>query len=163
MSGDKAYERRLAISAGMRAPSPLAVIHALPPQTSDDGDNSIPGLQATVVPPPAETGDEAYSRRVALSQAQARPPVSSTFSEPTAEILSSLAYNPFAPPPVPPPPGPPGTLAPNALEGKVKAAAAIAAKLGALAASAGAASAGSTSPAPPAAYDENEATSKKCV
>jgi splicing factor 45 len=161
MSGDEAYQRRLAMSAGVRAVSPPSAIRALPPQISEDKEES--DLQATAVPP-AETGDEAYLRRVALSQAQARPPVAPTFAEAEA---SSLAYNPFAPPFVPPPPpgpppGPPGTSTPNALEDKVKAAAAIAARLGALAATAGAgAPARSVSPAPPAAYDEIEEPSNK--
>jgi splicing factor 45 len=164
MSGDEAYQRRLAMSAGMRRPSPpAAVIHAPPSQLQKDDEHSIPGLQ--VAPPPTESGDEAYLRRVALSQvqAQARPPILPTFTEAATETSSSLAYNPFAPPSIPPPPpGPPGILVANALEDKVKAAAAIAARLGALAATAGAnAPAGSVSPAPPATYDESEATSKK--
>jgi splicing factor 45 len=165
MSGDEAYQRRLAMSAGMRAVSPpAAIIHTPSPQALDDDEDSIPGLQVAATHPLAETGDEAYLRRVALSQAQARPPMIPTFSEVATETSPSLAYNPFAPPSVPPPPpGPPGTSVPNALEDKVKAAAAIAARLGALAATAGAGtSARSVSPAPPATHDESEA-SKKCV
>jgi splicing factor 45 len=137
MSGDEAYRRRLAMSAGTRAHSPPAVINAPPSLTFEDSQRPSPGQQGTVVPPPAETGDEAYLRRVALSQAEARAPISATITETATEAPSSLAYNPFAPPSVPPPPGPPGTLAVNALEDKVKAAAAIAARLGALAAAAG--------------------------
>lgn len=161
MSGDEAYQRRLAMSAGMRPPSPPApVVQPPPSQLQKDDEHSIPGLH--VAPPPTESGDEAYLRRVALSQAQARPPVLSTSAEAATETSSSPAYNPFTPPFIPPPPGPPGTLVANALEDKVKAAAAIAARLGALAATAGAnAPAGSVSPTPPATYDEGEATSKK--
>ena len=126
----------------------------------EDVGDSIPGLR--VAAQPAETGDEAYLRRVALSHAQARPPIQRSTSEAAEEALSSLAYNPFAPPSVPPPPGPPGTLVPNAFEDKAKAAAAIAARLGALATTAGVeGSTGSASPGTPTAYDQNEATSKK--
>lgn len=161
MSGNEAYERRLAMSANMRAASPPAA--TINTTQIIDGEDFIPGLANTAVPPPTETGDEAYLRRVALSQAQAQRPVSPVFSEPT-EVSSTLAYNPFAPPPAPPPPGPPGALAVNALEDKVKAAAAIAARLGALAATANAGTlAGSASPAPPVAYDENEMMSKRYV
>jgi splicing factor 45 len=162
MSGDEAYERRLAMSANMRAVSPPAA--AINTTQIIDGEDFIPGLANTAVPPPTETGDEAYLRRVALSQAQARRPISPVFSEPVTEVSPSLAYNPFAPPPAPPPPGPPGTLTIDALEDKVKAAAAIAARLGALAATATATAgtpAGSASPAPPVAHDENEVTSKR--
>jgi len=164
MSGDEAYQRRLAMSAGMKAPSPpSAVIHAPPSQTLQEDEHSIPDLEVMVAPPQvAETGEEAYLRRVALSQTQARPPTSPTFTEAVTETPSSLAYNPFAPPSVPPPPGPPGTLVTNALEDKVKAAAAIAARLGALAATAGvSAPPKSASPVPTATYDEDGATSKK--
>ena len=91
-------------------------------------DQDIPGPSGQLPPvslPPAETGEEAYLRRLAMSNANQRPP-SRSESPP-------LAYNPFAPPSVPPPPSSSDS---TELEAKVKAAAAIAAKLGAIAANA---------------------------
>ncbi|KAJ7632541.1 hypothetical protein FB45DRAFT_831732 [Roridomyces roridus] len=124
MSGDEAYQRRLAMSTGMRPPSPHI------PSTADD--NVIPALPMPAPPPPTETGEEAYLRRIAMSSvARPAPPPPARSPSPT-----TLAYNPFAPPSVPPPPsGPPPSVA-AALDARVKAAAAIAARLGALAGSA---------------------------
>ncbi|KAJ7172560.1 hypothetical protein C8R46DRAFT_1086398 [Mycena filopes] len=131
-SGDEAFQRRLAMSAVRPvSPPPSAPDHSWTP---DDDDDIIPGLSMntrTAAPPPTETGDEAYLRRVAmasLSRPAPPPPLPArSLSPPT------LAYNPFAPPSVPPPPpGPPPSMN-AALDARVKAAAAIAARLGALA------------------------------
>lgn len=160
-SGEEAFQRRLALS-GMATTLPVAPS----PQPFEDKQASAPSYQAA--PLPAESGDEAYLRRVALAQAQFNqpPPPLSVPSPPFTEVddtPSTLAYNPFAPPSVPPPPpGPPGMS--SALEGRVKAAAAIAARLGALAASAGGDSGspyGSGSPAPGATHGQEEDTAKK--
>ncbi|KAJ7740688.1 hypothetical protein DFH07DRAFT_64161 [Mycena maculata] len=128
LSGDEAFQRRLAMSmATMRPPSP--------PAPSDE--DAIPGLSmgSAAAAPPAETGDEAYLRRVAMASL-ARPPAPPVSAAVVAPRRSpsppTLAYNPFAPPSVPPPPGPPPSMA-AALDARVKAAAAIAARLGALA------------------------------
>ncbi|KAF9559132.1 hypothetical protein CPC08DRAFT_709024 [Agrocybe pediades] len=138
LTGDEAFQRRLAMSAA-RARSP-------PP--------SMPATVPVEEPPKpavsyqAETGEEAYLRRLAMSTMNRNPPApvpppvvtstSTPYTPPQVQQTPSsppdLAYNPFAPPtiPPPPPPGPPGSI-PAAFEDKVKAAAAIAAKLSALA------------------------------
>ncbi|KAJ7046699.1 hypothetical protein C8F04DRAFT_1217193 [Mycena alexandri] len=134
LTGDEAFQRRLAMSAAARRPvspppPPFAPDYSW---TLDDDDDVIPGLSMntnSAPPPSSETGDEAYLRRVAmasLSRPAPPPPPARSPSPPT------LAYNPFAPPSVPPPPGPPPSVA-AALDARVKAAAAIAARLGALA------------------------------
>ncbi|KAF5381097.1 hypothetical protein D9615_003908 [Tricholomella constricta] len=126
LTGDEAYQRRLAMSTLHSAPPPA------PPANHDEYD--IPGLSMgdAAAPVSTQTGDEAYLRRLAMSTVKREPP--RPVSPPSPP---SLAYNPFAPPSVPPPPpaGPPGAL-PSEIEAKVKAAAAIAAKLSALAGSA---------------------------
>ncbi|KAF7322913.1 G-patch domain-containing protein [Mycena chlorophos] len=109
MTGDEAYQRRLAMSAPRPPPSP--------PRSADP--DGIPGLSGARQPPMVETGEDVHLRRAAMSSASQPPP-------------PSLAYNPFAPPSVPPPPGPPSALA-AAVDARTKAAAAIAARLGALA------------------------------
>ncbi|KAJ7156052.1 hypothetical protein C8R43DRAFT_1065735 [Mycena crocata] len=125
LTGDEAFQRRLAMSAAMRPVSPPTA----PDSATPADDDPIPGLGLGAAPlPAAETGDEAYLRRVAMASLSRPPP-------PPARSLSppTLAYNPFAPPSVPPPPpGPPPSMA-AALDARVKAAAAIAARLGALA------------------------------
>ncbi|KAF7338360.1 DNA-damage-repair/toleration protein DRT111, chloroplastic [Mycena venus] len=132
LTGDEAYQRRLAMSAGRRPPSPpLAPSY---PSTApvDDDEDAIPGLSsnAPAAPPREETGDEAYLRRVAMASVSRPPPPPPPARSPSPP---ALAYNPFAPPSVPPPPpGPPPSMA-AALDARVKAAAAIAARLGALA------------------------------
>lgn len=153
LTGDEAYQRRLAMSAAGRRPASLPPALYYPPTAPDD-DGAIPGLSignAPAVPPREESGDEAYLRRVAMasvSRPSPPPPPARSPSPPT------LAYNPFAPPSVPPPPpGPPPSMA-AALDARVKAAAAIAARLGALAQSAS-----ETAPAPPS----EEPPSKKLV
>ncbi|KAG7452577.1 uncharacterized protein BT62DRAFT_10373 [Guyanagaster necrorhizus] len=118
MTGDEAYQRRLALSRLQppRAPSP--------PQEDD-----ITSRSALAPPPATETGEEAYLRRLVMSS---RPPVPAPAPRPPSP--PQLAYNPFAPPSVPPPPpGPPAAVLQATIDEKVKAAAAIAARLGALA------------------------------
>ncbi|KAF9005600.1 hypothetical protein BDQ17DRAFT_1353444 [Cyathus striatus] len=125
LTGDEAYQRRLAISAAMRPKSPpCAVTPGAPssPSSAVSETNPLP----TTIPPIAESGDEAYLRRVAMSSMTKPPPP----PRPTSPSPPPLAYNPFAPPSVPPPP--PANI-PSEFEAKVKAAAAIAAKLSALA------------------------------
>ncbi|KAJ7343561.1 hypothetical protein DFH08DRAFT_873044 [Mycena albidolilacea] len=132
LTGDEAYQRRLAMSAGIRPVSPPPAPY-YPSTAPADDEDAIPALSVgntPAAPPREETGDEAYLRRVAMASASrppAPPPPARSVSPPT------LAYNPFAPPSVPPPPpGPPPSVS-AALDARVKAAAAIAARLGALA------------------------------
>lgn len=133
LTGDEAYQHRLALTAKRR---PEASVPALQPTAPfSENNDDIPGLSAnsTAPIPPPESGEEAYLRRLAMSTVGKAPPA------PPAHPVSPpspppLAYNPFAPPSSVPPPPPPGPM-PAELEAKVKAAAAIAAKLGALAAS----------------------------
>ncbi|KAJ7273634.1 hypothetical protein B0H12DRAFT_1090307 [Mycena haematopus] len=131
LTGDEAYQRRLAMSAGKRPASPPPVPY--PSTAVADDEDAIPGLSSIgstfTAPSQEETGDEAYLRRVAMASVSRLPP------PPSARSPSppTLAYNPFAPPSVPPPPpGPPPSVT-AALDARVKAAAAIAARLGALA------------------------------
>lgn len=138
LSGEDAFKRRLAMSSGIKPHTPP---YSPAIQPSYDNEPLAPVLSLPSAPPPsappaAETGDEAYLRRVAMSQRRDAPQPSPVFPQPISEPDSppTLAYNPFAPPSVPPPPpGPPGSV-PSAFEARAKAAAAIAAKLGALAA-----------------------------
>ncbi|KAJ7109297.1 hypothetical protein C8R44DRAFT_986306 [Mycena epipterygia] len=138
LTGDEAFQRRLAMSTAKRPISP-------PSAPDPANESAIPGLSlgsTAAAPPVTETGDEAYLRRVAMASLSRPAPPS-----PPARPLSppTLAYNPFAPPSVPPPPpGPPPSIA-AALDARVKAAAAIAARLGALAGAA------ESAPAPPSA------------
>ena len=127
LTGDEAYQRRLALTAQRRPPQPTA---PLIPNDNDD----IAGLSvsnATTILPSTEPGEEAYLRRLAMSKQPQAPTIAPLVSPPSPP---PLAYNPFAPPSSIPPP-PPVSM-PSELEAKVKAAAAIAARLGALAASA---------------------------
>ncbi|KAJ3772336.1 hypothetical protein FB446DRAFT_643643 [Lentinula raphanica] len=140
LSGEEAYQRRLRLSMGIRSsPPPSTVVH---PPTTDVGDetsfdktnpDNSSGLDHTPSFPRTETGDEAYLRRVAMSNPVPAPPPFASEPPPIPPRQPSpppLAYNPFAPPSVPPPPpGPPGSFA---LDERAKMAAAIAAKLGAI-------------------------------
>ena len=175
MSGEEAYQRRLALAAGGQ---PAQTAALLTPQPDDDTDlDEAPGND--VIDPPtitvdrAETGDEAYQRRLAMSQGlrpsappfipSQPPPMAPGVAEPPSP--PRLAYNPFAPPTsVPPPP----SQIPSGFEDKVKAAANIAARLSALAATAGASSAGSgdsgtNSPAPPPPLEEEGASKRSAL
>ncbi|KAH9484324.1 DNA-damage-repair/toleration protein DRT111, chloroplastic [Psilocybe cubensis] len=177
LTGDEAFQRRLAMSAAAARPRspPPSVSPAAAPSRPLDYEPPHP-------PPQAETGEEAYLRRLAMStmsrhnppQPAPPPPPPAAAVSPPAPVVSppqqerprsvsppALAYNPFAPPsvPPPPPPGGPGAI-PNAFEERVKAAAAIAAKLSALAATAGASSS-SSSPAPPPPAAEEPVEEKK--
>ncbi|KAF6765156.1 hypothetical protein DFP72DRAFT_333990 [Ephemerocybe angulata] len=114
-----------------------------PPVHMDEGEedglpisSSATAVALPAAVPVAETGEEAYLRRVAMSTKMARP------AAPVAQILPSprlpsppspppLAYNPFAPPSVPPPPQAGPSLA-GGMEDRIKQAAAIAARLSAL-------------------------------
>ena len=120
LTGDEAFQRRLAMSARPRSP-PAA---SIPVNEAMEEDLPAYGRQ-----PPVELDEEAnlYQSEIYRPAPSHDPP--RPISPPT------LAYNPFAPPsvPPPPPPGPPGTSIPSEFEAKAKAAAAIAAKLGALA------------------------------
>ncbi|KAI0094076.1 hypothetical protein BDY19DRAFT_920694 [Irpex rosettiformis] len=146
LSGEEAYQRRLGISVGFRSVSPLpshaapqavqslmtsaAVINAAGLVSAAPDHDEIPGFGVLLPAVPEETGEEAYTRRLAMSQqALANAPIRPPTPEPPA-----LAYNPFAPPiPFPPPPvdGPPSTD--DKVKNSRQAAAAIAARLSALA------------------------------
>ncbi|THH19197.1 hypothetical protein EW146_g1929 [Bondarzewia mesenterica] len=185
MTGDEAYQRRLAMSSGF-AP---AQEHFQPPSSEDD---SIPGLGTSSFPPAAplpraETGEEAYLRRLAMSQPQQAAPalpeagddaylrriaITHPDSGPAApEPTLPLGYNPFTPPP--PPVVPPGFTpagSDDAFEERVRnsrnAAAAIAAKLKALAPPPGtesppAAQSAPTPSPPPSTMQEDEGPSAR--
>lgn len=153
MTGDEAYQRRLAMSRGFQMataseptinPSltPLASSQPLP--AGEDVAFDQPGPSGILSsPPPAaprvtETGEEAYLRRLAMSQSRSQPsavsPPISVHTPEFSEEPPTLSYNPFAPPavPPPPPPGPPG-LSEDRVRSSREAAAAIAARLAALA------------------------------
>ena len=116
LTGDEAFQRRLAMSGRPRSPTLTSVPVSQvteedqpPVDLDEDGNLGPPEMSITHNPAP--------------------------FYDPPSP--PALSFNPFAPPSVPPPPpGPPGTSIPSEFEAKAKAAAAIAAKLGALAAAA---------------------------
>ncbi|KAF9030764.1 hypothetical protein BJ165DRAFT_1358599 [Panaeolus papilionaceus] len=141
LTGDEAFQRRLAISQQRPRSPPSYPAHSeereSPPQERS-------GLGAN--PRVAESGEEAYLRRLAMSTMRQTSAPIPTLRE-RSPSPPALAYNPFAPPavPLPPPAAAPSAPMSNALEERVKAAAAIAAKLGALAAS--------QPPAPPPAAE----------
>ncbi|KAI0345187.1 hypothetical protein BDW22DRAFT_1390597 [Trametopsis cervina] len=184
MTGDEAYQRRLAMSASFKAASPPPPSTAPPafiptpafkPSASlsvplDDDDNYIPGLGAPPpAPPPSvprvETGEEAYLRRLALSQ---RTPAAAPVRPPSPEP-PSLAYNPFAPTAAVPPPAAAGlpssgtTLSDEKARKTREAAAAIAARLSALAPPGGSPSAGPSggSSTPPEVIQESVAQKRE--
>jgi splicing factor 45 len=176
LTGEEAYQRRLAMSATVKPPSPppppapapvLGLFSAsMTAPYHEESDDFIPGLMMSSGRVPPDAGDEAYMRRVAMSTATTllvppRSPSPPSLTEQESPP-SSLAYNPFAPRSVPPPPpGPPGTFLPSLMEEKVKAAAAIAAKLGALAPIAGAPGQGTPAPSAPQPSDGAPSPSKK--
>lgn len=161
LSGEEAYQRRLALSRAHVPPAPPPITEDVPMEPEDDGGEPIPGLtmsSAAASLPRDESREDAYSRRLAMSPGVALAPVSPPTKVYEQPDPPELAYNPFAPPSVPPPPpGPPTTVGLPDFESRAKAAAAIAAKLSALANSAAAntASASTTTVA--------EESSKKCV
>ena len=130
MTGDEAYQRRLAMSSAPQQSTP-SVAAADCNMSGDDAHAqrmAMPSDQPLSFPK-EETGDDAYQRRAAMSSLSVvhQP-------EPPSESSPSLAYNPFAPTSVPPPPpGPPPSIE-DEVARKREAAAAIAAKLAALAA-----------------------------
>jgi len=130
MTGDEAYQRRLAISSGQQQLTP-SVVTVDQVMSGDDAYARRMAISSGQVPSISmeETGDDAYQCRAALSS------VSQVHQlEPPRESPPPLAYNPFAPVSVPPPPpGPPPSIE-DEVARKREAAAAIAAKFGALAA-----------------------------
>lgn len=165
MSGEEAYQRRLVLATGGQ-PSEVATSPVL--QSVDDDDLDMdPGNEvvepSAVLVDRAETGDEAYQRRLAMSQGlrPTAPPFIPSQPLPVPPIVAEppspprLAYNPFAPPANIPPPPPPGQIM-SGFEDKVKAAANIAAKLSALAATASTTSAGDSETNSPAPFPPSE-------
>ncbi|CAA7271748.1 unnamed protein product [Cyclocybe aegerita] len=149
MTGDEAYQRRLALSAA----APPRLRSSTPPSfVRDESPAPNPDHLA------AETGEDAYLRHIAISTIHRDQPAAAT--NPPLQIArspspSALAYNPFAPPSVPlPPPGPLSVNVPSAFQDRAKAAAAIAARLTAL----GASAASQPTPAvpPPVAEEETK-------
>lgn len=106
----------------------------------------LPSTTPPTALPKDETGDEAYQRRLAMSQARVMP-VSEPepIRIPSPEPEKTLSFNPFAPPFVPPPPAPAPDMTSTAtndpdFEARVKhsrdAAAAVAARLAKIASAA---------------------------
>lgn len=197
MTGDEAYQRRLAMSQGSK-PATLSASSEIPsgpdmsfqPSSSSSsaipipsslhtdasdtsrGDMSSDASRATL----AQSGEEAYLRRLAMSQTRgaaataAPPPIPPPVVSPPLIVAaepSGLAYNPFAPPSAVPPP--PSAIPPSLSDEKVRssreAAAAIAAKLRALAPPPGSADASgaASSDANPQSSQDAPASVKKCV
>lgn len=162
MSGEEAYQRRLALAAARsKSPAAPAFVSSAPsavsPQpserrgTSELGSTSdagrIPSLgpsadpPAVATPPLAQLGDDVYARRAALSANQPGPsfaPAAAAVAGPAPPSPPSLAYNPFAPPSSGPPPPPPPSTLEEQIKARRDAAAAIAAKLGMMKAAGGA-------------------------
>jgi splicing factor 45 len=128
MTGDEAYQRRLAMSLGLQQSTPSVV--AVDRNMSGDDAHARRSAISPGQPPyyPKETGDDAYQRRAAMSSTSPVPQLEPPLESPP------LAYNPFAPVSVPsPPPGPPPSIE-DQIARKREAAVAIAAKFSALAA-----------------------------
>lgn len=158
MTGDEAYQRRLAMSAGFKRsspppPTPPTAVPSFTPSSfkpdvpidlasglNDEAEeDDIPGISAAPRSAPAlatqaESSEEAYRNRLAMFQQTHAVPVRS----PTPE-QPSLAYNPFAPTAFVPPPSAAGlpvagsVLSDEKVKSSREAAAAIAARLAALA------------------------------
>ena len=191
MTGDEAYQRRLAMSQGFKAPSSSTPQFTSSPAVPPPSSSLVPQPSVSQIQPPddseevetlaparapvAQSGEEAYLRRLAMSQNRTAPVLAAADPVPLVAHPASppfvaqspeppaLAYNPFAPPSSVPPP--PTSLPPSLSDEKVRssreAAAAIAAKLRALAPPPGSADPDLASNAPP--EDEAPAPSKKYV
>lgn len=176
MTGDEAYQRRLALSQGFRPPEPSTssmIVSSLattipasssyePPEVERDSD--IPGLSAvsSFSPPPApapvpvaapiaQTGEEAYLRRLAMSQQGPQPPRAPSplpFHD-SPPIQTPMVPPPMVPPPPPSAPAPGPALSADKIQNSKQAAAAIAARLAALAPKLGGPP--QATPSPPAA------------
>lgn len=138
MSGEEAYQRRLAISTNFKTPSQTTPSTSVPIVA----DAACPAAAGPPAPlPRAETGEEAYLRRVAMSQGppsslskpaplqpppstgedyerraafssqQMSPPPPQNQREPSEPASDPPGYNPFAPQSAPPPPPIPSTAA----------------------------------------------------
>ena len=182
MTGDEAYQRRLAMSQGLQPPEPPteSVVPALPSSSGASMTVGAPGVGAahSLSPPPllpapthvlpvAQTGEEAYLRRLAMAQQTPQPP---RVPSPVPFYQSPPAFTATVPPPmVPPPPASaPAVSGPSVTAEKIQsskqAAAAIAARLSALApkgAAAAAAAAAVPASAPSSAPPEEESAGAK--
>lgn len=139
MSGEEAYQRRLAMSTNFKPASqttsstsaPIVADDTYPaateppaplarPETGEEaylrrvamsqGPPSSLSKPAPLQPPPS-TGEETYQRCEALSSRQTSPPLPQNQREPSEPASDSSGYNPFAPQSAlpPPPPSIPGT------------------------------------------------------
>lgn len=129
VTGDEIYQRRLAMGSSFKPPSQST------PSASVTAPIDVAGAATTGSPIPAraETGEEAYLRRVAMSQGPPAPPSQAAPAQPppstgdeayhrhvalpsppplqphptmneTSDPSDSSGYNPFAPQSAPPPP-----------------------------------------------------------
>ena len=179
MSGDEAYQRRLAMSQGLQpsvssfAPAtstssttfsgfePFSVPPSSSFSQSGNGDEAgVPGLgrPSSLSPPPpplpaapptAQSGEEAYLRRLAMSQQSAQPPRAPSplpFDDEPPSRTPSLPPPAVPPPPVSAPPAAPITA--DKIQSSKQAAAAIAARLSALAPKGTGPSSSASPPAP---------------
>lgn len=93
ITGEEAYKRRLAMSSGVQHAS-LATSSA---SAADSLETTVDTVVNRPVPPPmrAETGDEVYLRRLAMSQPGPPPPV--THTQLPSNIDEGLYQQPTAP------------------------------------------------------------------
>ena len=170
MTGDEAYQRRLAMSQGFRptespapplAPPPASqsvsstfsgfAPFSVPPSSSfgqsgygdNDGVSGLGGPPSFASPPPppppvaapvAQSGEEAYLRRLALSQQGVQPqPPRSPSPLPFDDTPPPQIQIPFVPPPASVPPPVTALASADKIQSSKQAAAAIAARLSALA------------------------------
>ncbi|KAF8654166.1 hypothetical protein AX16_003695 [Volvariella volvacea WC 439] len=147
LTGDEAYQRRLAMSG--HANTEYSSAAPVEPEESTPSANAFNR---------AETGEEAYLRRLAMSTKNQN--VATVPQPPSPPSPPPLSFNPFAPPSAVPPPPTAPTVSPkldlSSVEDKKKAAAAIAAKLAALANTAPSTSTAS----PPPAEEEGTRSSR---
>ena len=135
MSGEEAYQRRLAMSTNFKPASqttsstsaPIVADDTYPATTGppaplaraetgeeaylrrvamSQGPPSSLSKPAPLQPPPS-TGEETHQRREALSSQQNSPPPPQNQREPSEPASDSSEYNPFAPQSALPPPPPP--------------------------------------------------------